>query len=176
MICVKTLVNRDNSCAFSGYRPDKLPWGHNESDERCLFLKARLYEAAEMVYLGGRRHFLCGMALGADAYFCETIIKLREKYPDITLEAAVPCEEQAAKWPEAAKRRYADLLSQCDYETYVSRHFTPDCMTKRNRYMVDNATVLIAVFDGRFGGTMHTVNYAGASGIEIILIDPQGNP
>ena len=27
------------SCSFSGHRPEKLPWGDNERDERCLALK-----------------------------------------------------------------------------------------------------------------------------------------
>ena len=38
---------RQMSVCFSGYRPEKLPWGGDESDPRCAVLKKRLYDAAE---------------------------------------------------------------------------------------------------------------------------------
>ena len=41
------------------------------------------------------RHFLCGMALGCDLYFCECVLRLRQTHPDVTVEAAVPCPSQA---------------------------------------------------------------------------------
>jgi uncharacterized phage-like protein YoqJ len=47
-------------------------------------------------------------------------------------------------------------------------------MLKRNRYMVDHSSVLIAVFDGVLGGTMQTINYARKKGLEIIEIRPCG--
>jgi uncharacterized phage-like protein YoqJ len=138
------LINRDNSCSFSGYRPEKLPWGIRESDDRCKELKQRLEAELERVYLSGIRHYICGMARGSDTYFCEAVLELRRKYPDVTLEAAIPCEEQAAKWPEEDRGRYFELVSQCDYETYVSRRYTSDCMTRRNRYMVDSSCRMTA--------------------------------
>jgi len=166
------MINRDNSCCFSGYRPEKLPWGTNEDDTRCVELKQKLNDALKRIYLTGRRHFICGMARGSDTYFCEAVIALRLKYPDITLEAAIPCEEQAARWPEEDRSRYFYLLGQCDHETYVSRKYTKDCMTRRNKYMVNNASVLLAVYDGKFGGTMHTIEYAMRRGLEITEIAP----
>jgi uncharacterized phage-like protein YoqJ len=90
----------------------------------------------------------------------------------VTLEAAVPCEDQAAKWTETQRNRYFKLIQQCDTETYVSRRYTPDCMMRRNVYMVEHASILIAVYDGRFGGTMHTVGCAEMNGLEIIQIKP----
>ena len=35
-------MEREKTCCFTGHRPDKLPWGTDESDPRCLALKARL--------------------------------------------------------------------------------------------------------------------------------------
>ena len=166
------LINKDNTCSFTGYRPSKLPWGMNEKDVRCVALKRKLYDFAEAVYLSGIRHYICGMAMGCDMYFCEEVIRLRNRHRDITLEAALPCENQATKWPEYMRSRYFELVSQCDYETLVSRKYTSDCMLKRNRYMVNHSSVLIAVFDGVLGGTMHTINYAKKKGLEIIEIKP----
>ena len=139
---------RPSSCAFTGHRPAKLPWGYREEDPRCLALKRRIRDAVESAYEEGYCHFLCGMAQGCDLYFCEIVLALRAKHPEITLEAAVPCPTQADDWPEAERQRYRQLLAACDYETLVSAHYTPDCMQRRNRYLVDHAALLIAAYDG----------------------------
>lgn len=169
---MKQTTNRAVTCCFSGYRPDKLPWGHNENDARCVRLKEKLDDILSAVYESGVRHFICGMALGCDMYFCEAALRLRDEHNDITVEAAMPCEDQAARWSEAQRSRYFRLVGQCDVETFVGRKYTPDCMMRRNMYMVDHASLLIAVYDGRFGGTMHTVGYAEKQGLEIIQIKP----
>ena len=54
------------SCCFTGHRPAKLPWGTDESDERCLRLKARLREVIARAVEDGYTHFICGMAEGCD--------------------------------------------------------------------------------------------------------------
>lgn len=160
------------TCCFTGHRPEKLPWRYNENDSRCIALKRKIYDIIEAVYLSGVTHFICGMAKGCDMYFCEAVIELRDEYPNITLEAAIPCETQALGWSETDRNRYYYLASQCDDETMLQRAYSPDCMLKRNMYMVDNSSVLIAVYSGSFGGTMQTVNYARRRGLEIISIDP----
>lgn len=166
------MTDRKLTCCFTGHRPSKLPWKYDEADERCVALKKKLYDIAEAVYLSGVRHFICGMALGCDLYFCEIMISLREKYPDITIEAAIPCETQAAKWRESERERYFRLIEQCDIETMVNREYTYNCMIQRNKYMVDRSSVLIAVYDGTLGGTMQTVAYAKKKELEIIQIMP----
>ena len=158
------------ACAFTGHRMEKLPWGQNEEDPRCLRLKQALADAAEAVYRSGVRHFFCGMATGCDMYFCETILALRAEHPDVTLEAAIPWEGQAAGWSEPLRRRYDRLVTECDYHTLVCRSYTPDCLMRRNRYRVDNAGVLIAAYSGRPGGTMNTLLYAMRQGLEVIQI------
>jgi uncharacterized phage-like protein YoqJ len=45
-------------------------------------------------------------------------------------------------------------------------------MQRRNRYMVDHASLLIAVFDGQSGGTQNTIQYAMERGLEIVDIPP----
>ncbi len=98
----------------------------------------------------------------------ETVLRLRDERPDVTLEAALPCEDQAARWSEGQRSRYFRLVGQCDVETFVGRKYTPECMMRRNMYMVDHAARLIAVYDGRFGGTMHTWGTLKKQRIEII--------
>ena len=159
-------------CCFSGHRPEKLPWRYNESDERCIFLKKRIREACESAVEAGKTHFVCGMAKGCDTYFAEEVFYLKARYPRITVEAAIPCREQAKSWSGEQRRRYDEIVSLCDVVTVLSENYTKDCMSRRNKYMVDKSSLLISVFDGGYGGTMQTVGFALKRGIKIIQIIP----
>lgn len=163
---------RETTCCFTGHRPEKLPWGTDECDPRCLALKERLDRAVEAAWEAGKRHFICGMARGADFYFCESVLRLRERRPGVTLEAAIPWEEQAARWSERDRDRYFGLVRRCDRETMVQRHYDRGCALRRNRYMVDRSSLLIAVYDGTLGGTMYTLTYAMRQGLETVILDP----
>ena len=93
------------TCCFTGHRPQRLPWGDNEADLRCQAVKARLTRAVAEAYDRGYRHFLCGMAQGADLYFCQAVLHLKAQHPGVTLEAAIPYEGQADHWPPADRLR-----------------------------------------------------------------------
>ena len=164
------MIIKANTCCFTGHRIEKLPWGNNENDPRCIKLKETIYDTIEAVYKSGYRHFICGMATGCDMYFCEAALKLRESHKEITVEAAIPYEEQSFKWNESLKARYNKLVEECDYYTMVQNHYSPDCLMRRNRYMVDNSALLIAAYNGRPGGTQSTMLYAMRNQVEIIEI------
>lgn len=160
--------SRQNSCCFTGHRPGKLPWRYNEADPRCLSLKRRIADAVDAAYHGGYRHFLCGMAQGCDLYFCECVLALRRTHSDVTVEAAIPCPTQPDRWPADQRARYRRLVDECDFETLVSAGYTSSCMQRRDRYMVDHASLLIAAFDGSLGGTQYTMQYAMSRGLSIV--------
>lgn len=162
---------REKTCCFTGHRPGKLPWGRNERDERCLALKWNLAERLEALYAAGYRRFVCGMAEGCDHYFAEAVLALRELHPDVSLEAAIPCGPQPDRWTKAQRLRYNSLIDRCDQITVLQIHYTPDCMMKRNRYMVDQSSLLLACFNGSTGGTMNTIVYAQRQGLQVEIID-----
>lgn len=158
-------------CCFTGHRPDKLPWGNDEGDPRCVRIKEELGLALERAYLRGYRHFISGMARGADLYFAEAVLALREKYPDILLECARPCETQSSRWSREEQRRYDGILDRCNYETMVQHVYDRGCMMRRNRYMVDHSSRIIALYDGvPKGGTAQTLAYALRKGLETDII------
>ena len=164
-------MNRETTCSFTGHRPEKLPWRGDESDPRCLALKERLAAAVEDAYDKGMRHFMCGMARGADFYFCDAVLELRERRSGVTLEAVIPCEEQAARWSERERERWFSLVERCDGEIMLQHHYDKGCMLRRNRYLVDHSSMLIAVYDGMLGGTMYTLSYAMKRGLETVILE-----
>ena len=118
------------------------------------------------------RHFISGMARGADLYFAEAVLELRARRPDVVLECARPCESQADRWPEGERVRYQGILDRCDYETLVQHRYDRWCMMRRNRYMVDRSARLLAVYDGvPKGGTAQTLAYALRKGLHVTILE-----
>lgn len=164
-------MERAATCCFTGHRENKLPWRGNESDARCVALKKEIGRAIERAYLSGIRHFICGMATGCDFYFAEAVLALRDKLPGITLEAAIPHVGQAESWNSAHQKRHEAIREQCDYETVVAKSYTPDCMKRRNEYMVDHSALVIAAYSGSAGGTRNTMLYALRQNVELYEIE-----
>lgn len=157
---------------FTGLRPQKLPWGFDESDTACCALKERLSLTVRQLIASGVDRFISGMAQGFDTYAAECVLKLRSYGENVLLECALPCPEQAEKWTRAARVRYEDILS-CGTVTTISEGYTAYCMQKRNRYMVDKSDIIVACFDGRtHGGTEKTIEYAQRRGKKIIILSP----
>lgn len=110
------------------------------------------------------------MAMGADTMFAQSVLALKKEFPKVQLEAAVPCRGQENSWQEADRALYRSLLLKCDTVTYVSENYSPGCMQKRNRYMADKSSLLIALSFGDKGGTENTIKYAARRGLEIIRL------
>ena len=115
--------------------------------------------------------FISGMALGTDMWASEIVLDLKDEYPDSTLEATVPCRTQTASWNVRSKARYEKLLSLCDEVTVLQEEYTYDCMMKRNKYMVQKADYVIAVWNGKPSGTGKTIQYAIDCGKPVYYVD-----
>ncbi len=157
-------------CMFTGHRPHKLPWGTDEADPRCVALKIILARQVQAAWNMGCRTFLCGMARGTDLYFAEAVLALRQEKPEVRLVAMIPCPTQAEGWNKKDKGRYESLCAQCDEQVVLEPSYTPGCMLRRNRAMVERSQVLISVYDGSGGGTGSTVSRAEKQGLTILPV------
>lgn len=159
---------------FTGYRPFKLPFSMSEEDGRYkLFVQKTRELIASQIELGCS-YFISGMAQGADMLFAEIVLDLKKIYPHIRLECALPFPRQTSKWTHEVKFRYERIIESCDKVTVICNTFSKSCFLKRNKYMVDSCDKVIAVYDGKKGGTKFTVDYAFKRGKQIIIIDPSG--
>ena len=163
---------RETVCCFTGHRPSKLPWGTREADPRCAELKTRIFDVTDALYWSGIRHFICGMAMGTDTYCCEAVLRLKKEHPEVTLEAAIPCANQADGWNGASRLRYEELLTHCSRVTVLQEAYSPGCMQRRNQYMISRSSVLVAVYNGSSGGTRDTIRRAEKAGLEVIALQP----
>lgn len=161
------------ACAITGHRPKSFPWKYDESDPNCVQLKKVL--ATQILELAGRgvTDWFSGMALGTDLWSSEIILSLRKNDPALRLHCVLPCAEQEIKWTASEQERYHAVLRQANEVFYVNQTYDSRCMLERNRYLVDHAGILLAVYNGvRRSGTGATVRYAQQLGREIIIIDP----
>ena len=163
-----------NTCCFTGHRPGGLPFKYNEQDPRCIALKNRLrFSITRLITEMGVDKFITGMAMGVDIFAAEEVLALKRKFPNIKLFCAIPCESQADSWSEFWKKRYHAILDSADGSVVLSPEYTKACMHIRNHYMVDNSNYIIAVWDGKSGGTASTIAYANKKNREILIIDPE---
>lgn len=163
----------NTACAFTGHRPSKFPWRYDETDSRCVALKEELTGQISKLAEVGVTDFFSGMAEGTDTYCAQIVLDLRRKNPALNLHCVLPCEGQADRWSDSARERYRMIVARADFVDYVSRKYYDGCMLARNRRLVDQAGILLAVYNGeRRGGTAATVRYAQKAGREIIMIDP----
>ena len=154
--------------AFTGHRPEKLPWGTNDNSPEGTLFKFRLREALEYLIGRGYVNFLSGAARGFDTIAAEIVISLREVYPWVRLTVVLPCADQAARWNAEDKRRWDNIVHNSDHVETLAPVYDKSCMFRRNRYLVDNADLVLAAYHkGSTGGTAMTVDYARKQGVKV---------
>ena len=154
--------------AFSGHRPEKLPWKTDEMSTEALLYKFRLRETIEYLIGRGYVNFLSGAARGFDTMAAEMVLSLREVYPWVRLIVVLPCADQAARWSAEDRARWEYIVQNSDHVETMAKHFDRGCMFRRNRYLVDNSDMLLVAYDGTSqGGTAMTVDYAHKRGVKV---------
>ena len=155
--------DRTVSAAFTGHR-------FYDFSQR-EFIQERLTSAISEAYDHGIRNFISGFALGIDLMAAQLVQSLKCNLPGISLTAAIPFEGQAERYNISDKRVYRRLLELADKVIVLSDCYYPRCFLDRDEFMVENASYLIAYYDGREkGGTYYTVKKARARGIPIINV------
>ncbi len=164
--------NKELVCCFTGHRPKSLPWGYEEKGSEYRKFIKELNATIKALIKNGVYSFISGMAQGFDIIAAEQIIKLKKAYSNIKLECAIPCQNQNSGWSEDYKKRYNNILNRADKITYVSNYnYFNGCMAKRNKYMIDKSTHLIALYNGTAGGTHQTIGMGKKKELIIHIIN-----
>ena len=74
--------------AFTGYRPEKMPFQESKKDKRYLAFRAILSRViSRLIELGGT-YFLSGVACGFDTWVAEEILQRQKKNKKTPLSAS----------------------------------------------------------------------------------------
>lgn len=139
--------------AATGHRPDKLG-GYPVTEKEFNILADVAAEAIEEINPDA---VITGMALGWDMAVAEACCFLKLPYI-----AAVPFVGQESRWNSVDKRRYRSYLERArQVEVVCEGNYAPWKMHHRNKWMVDRADRMLALYDGQTGGgTSSCVEYA----------------
>ncbi len=140
-------INKARACAVTGHRVI-----NNIDKEKLKLLFISIIEK-------GFDTFLIGMALGFDK-LCFEILSDIKKEKNIKLIACIPCENQDLKYTQKQKNDYKNMVLDADERIYIGKEYTDSCMQKRNEFMVDHSSLLVAYLRRNYGGTFSTVRYA----------------
>lgn len=162
-------------CAFTGHRPDKLG-GYNESTDLNIWVKRSLMQTIIKCYHAFEiTKWISGGALGIDQWAAEIVLylKINQGYP-FNLTIMRPHPSYHSKWPETSQNRFLKICDDADEvidlqpEPYASWK-----LLYRNKEMVKNSNLIIAVWNGSDGGTAHCVKQAILYKRPIVRIDPK---
>ena len=154
---------RMHRCCFTGHRPQKLRRTEKE-------IKADLESAIQQAITDGYTTFITGMAYGVDIWAGQIVVRLRKHNPALHLIAAVPFRGFDDRWATDWKQAYQELLEQADLVKYICPGYNAGAYQRRNEWMVDHSSRVIAVFSGEPSGTKNTIEYANRQAVHIVSI------
>ena len=147
-------------CCFTGHRPEKLKRAET-------VIKKGLEEAILKAIHDGYTTFITGMARGVDIWAGQIVLRLRQENPDLKLIAALPYPGCDTRWSASWRKQYAEVLEAADLVKAISPAYSLASFQKRDEWMVDHASRVIAVYDGVQGGTKNTIDYAMKCNVEV---------
>jgi len=154
------MTQREKTCCFTGHR--NIPVGEYQN------IKRRLRETIKALAERGVIYYGAGGALGFDTLAAQAVLSLQTALPQLRLILVLPCLSQTWGWREMDRQVYEEIKAQAAKVRYVSEEYTPDCMHRRNRHLVEHSGVCVCYMSRSTGGTAYTVNYAKQQGLEII--------
>lgn len=140
---------KEKTCCVTGHR--KIPV------EKIEYVTAELEKEISAAIADGCTRFISGFAEGVDLIFAAVVAELKAQGQPLILEAAIPYAGRL----KSKDPLFQKMLSACDTQKVLCDRYSYDCFFVRNRYMVDESSRVIAVYDGRAdGGTSYTIRYA----------------
>lgn len=162
---------REKTVCFSGHRPHKLVTGGASPEKVLPIIQSMLYMEIQQAINDGFENFMSGMAAGVDLWAARFVLSLGNKYPQVKLICAVPYEGQKDRLCGEELFEYSTIIKEASEVITLSDSYHRDCFRKRNCFMVDNSSRLIAVVSDYHSGTGQTINYARKKDLDLRIID-----
>lgn len=148
--------------AGTGHRPDKLGGYTDEASKRLQSLAEFWLRNVNV------EGVISGMALGWDQALAWAAVEL-----NIPFYAYIPFVGQEKAWPKQSQSEYHLLL---DHAHAVKECSEPGYavwkMQHRNKCMVDDALVVLALWNGSDGGTANCIEYAKKQNKQVVNLWP----
>lgn len=159
---VMQMDKRSFTAVFTGHREIR------PGDRAVLWTKLNGL-LLQLVTERGYRYFGSGGARGFDLMAARAVLNLKCNYPHVRLIMVLPCLDQTKLWHESERKEYSEVLQQADGVKYTHNgSYYDGCMQKRNRRLVNHASLVIAYCYRLHSGTGQTISYADAQKVQVI--------
>jgi uncharacterized phage-like protein YoqJ len=150
--------------AGTGHRPPRLAIGTTKAYSYEQRLEISAFALQELCKIETTK-VISGMALGWDVALAEAAVET-----NVPLVCAIPFEGFESKWSRTDIFRYRWILDKASEVHYICRgNHVPSMTLIRNKWMVDKADKIVALWDGKkHGGTWHTIDYANRQGKPVL--------
>jgi len=138
----------------------------NLREKVSLFFDRLIEQSQEIVLLSP-------LADGADRFVAEIFLQKQKEHGHLSLIVPMPFDKKRymEDFDEASKKDFLEFLTKSD-EIFEVEHQTKSGYLDVGRYVVDNAEILLALWDGTYngkiGGTGEVVEYAKSNNHEVV--------
>ncbi|MFC7392715.1 DUF1273 domain-containing protein [Scopulibacillus cellulosilyticus] len=140
--------------AVTGYKPNELgifTQQHPGIEVIKFALRSNIIHLIEE----GIEWFIISGQPGVELWAAETVLNLKEEYPQVKLAVLMPFLEQEGRWPEHAKSMYYDILANADFvEAITQRPYEhPAQLRQKNDFIIGKSDGLLIVYDEETPGS-----------------------
>ncbi len=184
------LFDRSRTVCFTGHREKSIADYRNNPQLRHLTVasvRLMLCRYIGMAIESGYTTFISGLAEGTDLWAADYVLCHKRRNPDIRLIGVMPYLRHSKYFRPSYKETLknielrADLLLSTEmnpdmvYGSGTGENRSPDLYRRRNCFMCDNSSAVIAFLDSANyrSGTMQTVNYAKKQGLPVYSFGTQ---
>mgnify|MGYP004471893115 CR=1 FL=1 len=153
--------------------------GHRDIDADISALSSLLCSVLDRLIIEQSvTDFYAGGAIGFDTLAADTVLRLREMYPQVKLHLVLPCSnaDQTKGWTAEQVTDFNRILGLADSVEYISDRYYNGCMKDRNSRLVELATECCISYWNPHNirsGTGQTVRMAQSKGIRVINLFEQ---
>jgi uncharacterized phage-like protein YoqJ len=148
--------------AVTGHRLNRLG-GYDNQPNVDLFAIKIIKDAINQF---DKPYLITGMAIGWDIAIAKACIKL-----SVPFHAHLPFNGQESKWPAHVQKEYNKILKHADQTTIVcDGGYAAYKMQERNKSMVDESDIIVALWNGEPSGTGNCIKYAESNDVKVINV------
>lgn len=172
----------NNTICILGPKPNQL-FGYNMKDSKYIELKNKILEKIEPLVQSGKNIILTNGYIGGETLGFEVGLQLKQIYKEIKNVLAVPFIELDAKWIEATRKEYRQMIQKADafieidkvknYKYETPEIYAKEKLIKKNDFDVDFASIFIIINDksNTLKSIKKQIQYANKILIEIDAFD-----
>ena len=164
-------TDRSNTCCFIGDGNQNKIFLFDEKAPYYKEIKSKIEKNVVcLIENFSVTNFMSGMDIGFEQCAAEIVLEQKQKYPAITLEGVLPFENHSVNWTWAQRNKYYSIMEKSDKEILLQYHYTDNCMSLRNQYMINNSKYII-FFQCETSNLDNLILYAKSKKRVVLIID-----